>query len=115
LLDEELAGEGHNVVSIGNPALLREVLITLRPDLVLLGFHLKGMDEWDASMEIKRQAPHLPVLTFTAYGLSKKEIKMIMRSGYEIKSFPLEILKQKVSEAIRQKPVRGYTPVVSPL
>jgi DNA-binding NtrC family response regulator len=115
LLDEELAGEGHNVVSIGNPALLREVLITLKPDLVLLGFHLKGMDEWDASMEIKRQAPHLPVLTFTAYGLSKKEIKMIMRSGYEIKSFPLEILKQKVSEAIRQKPVRGYTAVAGPL
>jgi CheY-like chemotaxis protein len=114
-LAEELAGEGHNVVSIGNPVLLREVLTTLKPDLVLLGFHISGMDQWDASMEIKRQAPHLPVLTFTSYGLGKREIKLVMRSGYEIKSFPLEILKQKVSEAIRRKPVRGYTAVATQL
>lgn len=114
-LAEELAAEGHNVVSIGNPALLREVLTNLKPDLVLLGFHISGMDQWDASMEIKRQAPHLPVLTFISYGMGKGEIKLIMRNGYEIKNFPLEILKQKVSEALRPKRVRGYTAIANQL
>ena len=114
-LAEELAGEGHNVVSIGNPVLLREVLTTLKPDLVLLGFHISGMDQWDALMEIRRQAPHLPVLTFISYGMAKGEIKLIMRDGYEIKSFPLEILKQKVSESLRRKPVREYTAIAKQL
>jgi CheY-like chemotaxis protein len=114
-LAEELAGEGHNVVSIGNPVLMREVLTTLKPDLVLLGFHIGGMDHWDALMEIKRQAPHLPVLTFISYGIGKGEIKLIMRNGYEIKSFPLEILKQKVSEALRRPPVREYTAIAKQL
>ncbi len=115
LLAEELASEGHNVVSIGNPVLLKEVLTTLKPDLVLLGFHINGMDQWDASMEIKRLAPHLPVLTFTSYGLSRREIKLIARDGYQIKSFPIETLKEKVSEAIRRKPVRGNTSVAAQL
>jgi len=114
-LSEELAGEGHNVVSIGNPVLLREVLTPFKPDLVLLGFHIKGMDQWQASMEIKRKAPHLPVLIFTSYGLSKRRIELILRNGYEIKSFPLEILKQKVSEVLRPKPVRGFAAIANPL
>jgi CheY-like chemotaxis protein len=105
---EELAGEGHLVAAISNPAMIGELLTTLEPDLVLLGFHIHGMDQWDASMEIKRQAPHLPVLTFTAYGIGKEKIRLIVRNGYEIKSFSLEILKQKVAELLRRKPIQDF-------
>ena len=36
LLMEELAADGHLVVPLGKPALAKEVIGTLRPDLVLL-------------------------------------------------------------------------------
>jgi len=59
-------------------------------------------------MEIKRQAPHLPVLTFTSYGIGKEKIKLIVRDGYEIKSFPLKFLKEKVAELLKQKSIHEF-------
>jgi len=105
-LAEELAEEGHLVVAIGNPALIRELLTTLEPDLVLLDFYIHGMSQGDPSVEIKRQAPHLPV--FTSYGGYKGEIRLEMTGGYGMKSFSLETLKQKVAELLSPKPIRGF-------
>jgi len=107
-LAEELAKEGHLVVAIGNPALISELLTTLEPDVVLLDFYIQGMDRRDLSMEIKRQAPHLPVFTFTSYGGYKGEIRLEMTGGYGMKSFSLETLKQKVAELLSPKPIRGF-------
>ena len=113
-LAEELAAEGHGVVSIGNPSLIDEVLAGLEPDLVLLGFHINGMDRWEASNVIHRLAPHLPVLSFISCGIGKKEIRLVSRDGYEIKTFPLEILKQKIAALLGSKPFQAYKPVANP-
>ena len=60
---EDLAGEGHLVATIGNPALIGELLITFDPDLVLLHFHrwqtfcsYTGQRRHDAILE--RGQPH---------------------------------------------------------
>ena len=104
---EELAGEGHLVAVIGNPALIGELLTTLEPDLVLLDFLKSRMDLWGVLEEIKKRDPHLPVLTFTSYGRYKEEIRFEVTNGNGIKSFSLEILKQKVAEVLMQKPIYG--------
>ena len=104
---EELAGEGHLVVAIGNPALIGELLTTLEPDLVLLDFLKSRMDLWAALEEIKRRDPHLPVLTFTSYGRYNEEVRFEVTNGNGIKSFPLEILKQKVAKVLMPTPIYG--------
>jgi CheY-like chemotaxis protein len=105
---EELAGEGHLVAAISNPAMIGALLTTLEPDLVLLDFLKSRMDLWAASEEIKRRDPHLPVFTFTSYGRYKEKIRFEVMNGYGIKSFSLEILKQKVAELPGQDPIRDF-------
>ncbi len=105
-LAEELAGEGHLVVAIGSSALIRELLTTLAPDLVLLDFLRGKIDLWGALEEIKRRDPHPPVFTFTSYGLYKEEIRFEVTNEYEIEAFSLEILKQKVADLLRRKTIQ---------
>ncbi len=108
IMAEELAGEGHLVVAISSPALIEELLTTLEPDLVLLDFLKSRMDLWGALEEIKRRDPHLPILTFTSYGRYKEEIRFEVTNGYGIRSFSLEILKQKVAELLKRKPIQEF-------
>ena len=105
---EELAGEGHLVVAIGNPALIGELLTTLEPDLVLLDFLRSRMNLWRALGEIKRRDPHLPVFTFTSYGRYKEEITFEVMNGHGVKTFSLGILKQKVAELLGRKPMHDF-------
>lgn len=105
---EELAGEGHLVVAVSNPALIGELLSALEPDLVLLDFLKRRMELWGALEEIERRDPHPPVLTFTSYGRYKKEINFEVTNGYGIRSFSLEILKQKVAELLGRKPIHDF-------
>lgn len=95
---EELAGEGHLVVTIGNPALIEELISTLEPELVLLDFYLSRMDRWNTLEWLRRRAPRLPVLIFNSYNGGKEDIRLEMADGYGIKRFSFETLKQKVPE-----------------
>ena len=105
---EELAAEGNLVVAIGNPALIAELLITLEPDLVLLDFLPSRMNLWRAVGEIRRWDAHLPIFTFTSYSRYKEEIRFEVMNGHGIKSFSLEILKQKVAELLGQEPIHDF-------
>ena len=107
-LAEELAGEGHLVVAIGNPALIGELLTTLEPDLVLLDFLRSRMNLWRALGEIKRRNAHLPVFTFTSYGRYKEELRFEVMNGGGAKSISLEMLKQEVSMLLWQEPIYDF-------
>ena len=104
---KELAGEGHLVVTIGNPALIEELISTLDPELMLLDFHLRRMDLWNTMERLKKRGPCLSVLIFKSYSGGKEEIRLEMADGYGIKRFSFETLKQRVSELLRPKPIHG--------
>ncbi len=105
---EELGGEGHVVVAIGSPALIGEELTTLEPDLVLLDFLRRRMDLRGVVEEIKRRDPHPPVFTFTSYGHYKEEIRFEVMNEFGIETFSLEILKQKVADLLKRKPIQKF-------
>jgi len=107
LIAEELAGAGYIVVAIGNPSLIGQLLTTLQPDLVLLDFHTNGINRWALLQEIKRQAPHLPVLTFAAYGSHREDVRLIIGNGFGIKSFSLDIFKEKIADLLSPTPIHG--------
>jgi hypothetical protein len=69
------------------------------------------MHLWSALEEIKKREPHLPVLTFTSYGRYNEEVRFEVTNGNGIKSFPLEILKQKVANLLKSTPIYGVDEV----
>ena len=99
----ELGDDGHLVVRIGRPSLIKELINTLLPDLLLLDLHLCGVDRWDVLEAVKKEAPHLPVLIFTAFEGCLKDARMALADGYVMKSFCFERLKQKVAEVLKRK------------
>ncbi len=104
---EELAGEGHLVVTIGSPAMIGELLNTLEPSLILLDFDLSRMDRWNTLETFKRRALYPPVLTFTSYNGDKGKIRLEVADGYAIQRFSFETFKQKIPELLRLKPIHG--------
>ena len=103
----ELGNDGHLVVPIGKPSLIRELINTLQPDLLLLDLHLCGVDRWDVLEAVKKEAPHLPVLIFTAFEGCLGDARMALADGYVMKSFCFERLKQKVAEVLKRKLIQS--------
>ncbi len=104
---EELAEEGHLVVTIGNPALIEELLSTLAPELMLLDLYLSRIDRWNTLEKLKKRGSGVPVLSFISYNGAKGEIRVEMEDRYGIQRFSFETLKQKIPEVLRRKPGRG--------
>lgn len=53
--------------------------------------------------EIKRQAPDLPVIIFTAYDSYREDPRLTQADGYVIKSMILDELKAKIADVIQVK------------
>lgn len=105
LTSEELGGEGHLVVPIGKPCLIRELINILEPDLLLLDLHLSGVDRWDVLGAVKKEVPHLPVLIFSAYEGYRQDPRMALADGFVMKSFCFEKLKAKVAEVLQRNSI----------
>ncbi len=97
---EELAGRGHVVAAIGDPALIQRVLSTLEPELVLLDFHLNRVHGWEKFKKPRRRTLHPPVFTFSFYNGGQEKIRLKIAKGYRIEKFSLETLRQQVSELL---------------
>jgi len=104
LLAEELAADGHLVVPIGKPDLVKGVIGTLRPDLVLVNLHINGKDRWDVLEEIRKQDPYMRVLVLSTYGGYQEGHRRSLADVYVIKSFRFEGLRQKVVEVLQRNP-----------
>ena len=103
LLAEELAADGHLVVPIGNPALAREVIGALRPDLLLINLYMSGKNRWDVLQEIKEQNPDLRILVLSHYAVNEPDFPASLADVYVVKSFLLEGLRQRVAEILQRK------------
>jgi CheY-like chemotaxis protein len=109
LISEWLTDEGHSVISTGCARSAIEQLRFSRPDLVLVDLYLGDHKGWDVLGDIKRQAPHLPVLVVTAYDSFVNDPRLSQADGYVIKSFNLDNLKQKIAKILYGKPARPAT------
>jgi len=106
LTSAELGNEGHLVVPIGRPSLIKELMKTLEPDLLLLDLDLGGVDRWDVLEAVKKEVPHLPVLIFNAYEGYLRDARLTLADGFMMKSSCLDKIKQKVSEMLGHKLIR---------
>jgi DNA-binding response OmpR family regulator len=99
LCEEGLTGEEHLVSATDDIETVRENILSLKPDLVLLNLYLKyGTLVWDVLKDIKRQGPDLPVIIVTLYNTNLYNKHLDQADGYLIKDHlaPAE-LRQKIT------------------
>lgn len=100
LLAEELAGEGYAIDTVGDAIGAKRHVEFFRPDLVLLDLFLGEPDGWDVLHDIKKHAPSLPVIIFTAYDSFKDDPRLSEADGYVIKSTNFGELKTRIAKTL---------------
>ena len=103
-LADNLANEGYLVVPIGRPALAKEMILTLSPDLVLLKLDKEKRAVFD---EVKKQSPSLPILALTTWDGPEKDLCPTLAGVYVIKNPGFEGVKRKVAEVLQEKTVNS--------
>ena len=114
LLSEELILEGYRVRGLSDAESLSGHIKFSRPDLVLLDLYLDEADGFGILEEIKRHAPDLPVIIFTAYDSYREDPRLSQADGYVIKSMVLDELKEKIADALRREQAREAVAEVEP-
>ncbi|KHK03456.1 response regulator [Desulfovibrio sp. TomC] len=101
LYQEELEGEGYQVVvSDGEDAIL-PLLEEVSPDVVVLDIKLGGnRSGLDLLQEIRGKDQAIPVILSTAYDSFQHDLKSIAADYYVVKSVDLGELKSKVAQAM---------------
>jgi DNA-binding response OmpR family regulator len=104
-LAEGLAADGYLVVPISEPSLARQVIDTLRPDLLLLKLQMGGKDRWDVLKEVKNHDPNLRALVLGTYAPDQEDICISFTNVYMMKSFLFAQLRERIAEALGLKPI----------
>ena len=102
-LSQELTVEGYQVRAVGDLESVNGHLRFCRPDVVLLDLCLDEADAFGLFHEIKRQAPDLPVIIFTAYDSFREDPRLSQANGYVIKSMILDELKEKIAGVLKER------------
>ena len=100
LLAEELQQEGYRIHSAEDNKRISEYVSTSPPGLIILDLYLKEMHGWDVLRDIKKYAPSVPVLIFTAYDGYRDDPRLSDAAGYVVKNSNLRELKQKVADLL---------------
>jgi len=101
LLSEELLSEAYSVVAGEDGESAMGHLRFSRPDLVVLELYLDEVDAFGVFQEIKRHAPDLPVIIFTAYDSYRDDPRLCDADGYVIKGLMFDELKVKIANILR--------------
>ncbi|QLA15428.1 response regulator [Desulfolutivibrio sulfoxidireducens] len=103
LYQEELEGEGYQVVTSDGEEDILELLARVKPEVVVLDIKLgPNRSGLDLLQEIRGQDQALPVILSTAYDSFQHDLKSIAADYYVVKSVDLGELKSKVALAIEK-------------
>ncbi len=124
LLAEELAFDGHTVITTADVETAAEVAALDRPDLVILDPCLRGRYRWDLLSAMKKENPFLPVLIVTDYATNRRDPHLALADGYLNKESAIPDgyvaeLKRKAASILNEPRIagalgRGYAYPFSP-
>ncbi|MCF8063132.1 MAG: response regulator [Deltaproteobacteria bacterium] len=103
LLEEELWGEGYEVVRIESAKDILGLIREHRPDLMIVDVAPGRVQPFDMLWKVRQAAPDLPVILFTAYSLRRHTVEALPIDYYVIKSFDLSMLKLAVKTVLRSR------------
>lgn len=75
------------------------------PHIILMDINMPVMNGYDATREIKKISPHVPILAITAYAYASDEQKIMDNGfdGYASKPINAHVLKSKIIELIEKR------------
>ena len=103
LYQEELEGEGYDVVTSDGEEDILALMAGVSPDVVVLDIKLGGnRSGLDLLQEIRGKDQSVPVILSTAYDSFQHDLKSIAADYYVVKSVDLGELKAKVALAMEK-------------
>lgn len=103
LYSQELAEEGHEVVTAANAADAVEQIRKHDFDLIVLDIKLKNESGLDLLQKIVKEQHNLPVILCSAFSCFKDDFSAWLADGYVVKSSDLTELKEEVRKVLAKK------------
>ena len=100
LYEEELSGEGYEVITSDGDEGLLEMIGRKNPDLVVMDMNLKGIDGQEAFRQIRQIYSDLPVIVCAAYPKTEWGAESMGDASFVVKSSDLSELKSKIQIGI---------------
>jgi two-component system response regulator (stage 0 sporulation protein F) len=97
---EELAEDGHEILTLESGDSLLERISLCRPDVVVLDIKLGQWDGLDLLQEIRKNFYNMPVILCSAYETFKKDLRSMAADYYVTKSYDLSELKGRIRMAV---------------
>jgi DNA-binding NtrC family response regulator len=91
-----LARYGFECVTAGTAEAGLEELERCKPDLVLLDFHLPGMDGMAALASLRESMPELPVIMVTGHGTVELAVEAMKAGAYDFLTKPVSLAKLRL-------------------
>ena len=107
---EELAEEGHEILTLDSGDSLLERISLCRPDVVVLDIKLGSWDGLELLQDIRKSFYNMPVIICSAYDTFKRDLRSMAADYYVTKSYDLSELKGRIRmavEANRPNPASG--------
>ena len=96
LYEEELSGEGYEVITSGGDEELLEIIGRKNPDLVVMDMNLKDIDGQEAFRQIRQIYSGLPIIVCAPYHRNEWGVESVGDASFVVKSSDLSELKSKI-------------------
>jgi len=105
VLDEILSTAGHKITLAASGEEGIELFKEQKPDIVITDLGMPGLSGWDVADRVKALNPLTPVILFTGWGVSPKQIKDHKQNVDRIisKPFNMEQILNLISELLAQR------------
>jgi DNA-binding NtrC family response regulator len=103
LYSQELAEEGHEVVTAATAGEAAEKMANSDFDLVVLDIKLKNECGLDLLQKIVKERHDIPVILSTAFSCYKDDFSSWLADGYVVKSSDPQELKDEISRVLAKK------------
>ncbi|BBA71645.1 MULTISPECIES: response regulator [Geobacter] len=103
LYSQELAEEGHEVVTAATAAEAVDKIREHEFDLIVLDIKLKNESGLDLLQKVVKERHNLPVVLCTAFSCFKDDFSAWLADGYVVKSSDLSELKEEVKRVLAKR------------
>lgn len=103
LYSQELAEEGHEVVTAATTAEAVDKIREHEFDLIVLDIKLKNESGLDLLQKVVKERHNLPVVLCTAFSFFKDDFSAWLADGYVVKSSDLSELKEEVKRVLAKR------------
>jgi|YNPNPStandDraft_1061719.scaffolds.fasta_scaffold17837_5 DNA-binding NarL/FixJ family response regulator len=106
LLREELAADGHQVLTSSDPRQVISTILLFAPDILIMDPFLGKRPRWDLLRRIKRSHEGIPVIVYTGHQDYEQDPHLEMARAFVLKRSSLEEIKALVGEVASGKQVQ---------